>query len=62
MNLKNLGLEELSLSEKKEVNGGFWQFFWGAILGGIISDVVLHPGETLYSFNNGRAEANRMRR
>lgn len=29
MNIKSLGLEELSLSEKKNVNGGFpWGWFW----------------------------------
>lgn len=63
MDTKELELKELSVSEAKETNGGGWVIFVGStLLGGLLCDIVFHPGETLESFNRGREEANRMNR
>jgi len=39
-NLENYGVQEMSIQEVKSIDGGFWQFVVGAILGGILYDVV----------------------
>ncbi|MDF1516803.1 MAG: class IIb bacteriocin, lactobin A/cerein 7B family [Lutibacter sp.] len=39
-NLENYGVLEMNAKEIKEIDGGFWQFVVGAIVGGILYDGV----------------------
>ena len=58
LDLNAYGVEEMENVEVRETNGGIWQFILGAILGGIISDLVLHPGDVADSYSKGAAAAN----
>ena len=53
MNIKSLGLTELSQSEQKKVSGGIWAFVAGAILGGMIYDLVFNGDECVADFEKG---------
>ena len=59
-NYNNAYMAELTEQELVENNGGIWEFIAGAIIGGMIYDIVCHPRETLDSFNAGRDMANEM--
>jgi len=48
----------MNVNEMEKVDGGIWEFVLGAILGGIISDLVLHPGAVADSYSKGAAAAN----
>ena len=58
LDLNALGVREMNVNEMEKVDGGIWEFVLGAILGGIISDLVLHPGAVADSYSKGAAAAN----
>lgn len=41
--LKTIGLEEMSFMEAKNTGGGFWDWVFGVIIGGIIYDLISNP-------------------
>ena len=41
--LKTIDLEEMSFMEAKNTSGGFWDWVFGVIIGGIIYDLISNP-------------------
>lgn len=52
-------MTELSVKEMRETQGGFWQGVVGALLGGMLYDLVAHPNTTSQSFKKGMHDADR---
>ena len=56
--LKALGVEELTPGELRKENGGsIIGWFIGAILGGLLYDIIANPGETADAWNKGKEMA-----
>ena len=54
MDIKKMGLEELSASECKKANGGVW-WMWpiSAVLSTMFIDLITDPSGCAYEFNRG---------
>ncbi|MCF0191010.1 MAG: hypothetical protein HUJ96_07080 [Marinilabiliaceae bacterium] len=53
MDIKKLGLEELSAKDYKKYNGGFWLHLGLMLVGGLVCDIVFDPTGCAYEFNRG---------
>ena len=58
LDLNAYGVEEMNQQEMGESNGGIWEWIVGCIIGGMISDLILHPGDCANSYGCGAAAAN----
>jgi lactobin A/cerein 7B family class IIb bacteriocin len=53
MNLQELGVQEMTVQEIKEIDGGILPWIAGALLGGLLYDLVSEPGDYLDGFKEG---------
>lgn len=53
MELEKFGVVEMTAQEKTTENGGFIQFIVGAIVGGLIYDIISDPQGAASAFSDG---------
>jgi hypothetical protein len=62
MNKLNLSsfndVKEMNYAEMRKTNGGFLPWLGGALLAGMVYELIFRPGSVIEEYNNGSDQAN----